>query len=350
MAADTPSPYVSASVKLLGSEYPASKRIVQAGKMKVGITSILGKSFRQQINNGEIELTDPEEALRKVIPELKAAGCDALVLLAHATKEESEDLAAKFPLFDVVVTAEGGAEPPPNKPRPIDKTLVVEVGEKGMGAVVLGFYDNNLIRYQRVLLDSRYRNAPTIKTLFAMYQNELKRQGLEGLSVKASPYPRRELLGAFVGSAKCESCHEGSYKAWKKSGHSRAYATLAKADPPRNFDPECIGCPTRSVGIPPISSRTRAAFGRWTRTPHLIDVGCESCHGAGGAHCEAETKNDNALQKILQKAMVVTKAEAEKAIMHDLPRPRQQPRLRFQVLLAQESNTTTDGVFSPWKS
>jgi len=323
--AGQPSPFVSANVGLFGfaSGLTGTKRIVEAGGRKLGITSILGKSYQKEIRYAEIEMADPEAALEKLLPELKKEKCDLLILLAYASREESLALAKRFPDFDVVVTAGGAAEPPCEKPAPVgEKTLLLEVGEKGMTAVVLGFYDgaDPRVRYQRVLLDSRYPAAPEIKSLFAAYESQLKELGLSGLRVRAVPYPRRDLLGAFVGSEKCKSCHEESYKVWKKSGHAKAYATLVAADPPRNFDPECISC--HVIGWHPTEFFPyQGGFMTKEQTPQLTDVGCESCHGAGGAHCEAEIKNDKALQEKLQKAIVVTKADAEKLLCitcHDL--------------------------------
>jgi hypothetical protein len=311
-----PSPFVSANVGLFGfaSGLTGAKRIVEAGGKRVGITSILGKSYQKEIHNGDIEMADPEAALEKLLPDLKKEKCDLLILLAYASMEESLALANRFPELDVVVTSGGAAEPPSEKPAPVgEKTLVLQVGEKGMAAVVLGIYDgaDRRVRYQRVLLDSRYPAAQEIKSLFAAYESQLKDLGLSGLGVRAVPYPRRDLLGAFVGSKKCESCHEESYKVWKKSGHAKAYATLVKADPPRNFDPECISC--HVIGWNPTKFFPyQGGFVSQEKTPELVDVGCESCHGAGGAHCDAEIKNDKALQEKLQKAMVITKADAEK--------------------------------------
>ncbi len=318
-----PSPFVSANVGLFGfaSGLTATKRILEAGGRKIGVTAVLGAKYQKEIHNADIEMSPPETAVQKVLPDFKKEGCDLLILLAHATVEESVELAKKFPEFDVVVTA-GGIGEPPDKAQTIgDKTLLVEVGDKGMAAVVLGLYDDQpRLRYQRVLFDSRYPASPEIKSLFAAYQEQLKDLGLASLGVRAVPYPQRDILGPFVGSAKCESCHEESYRIWKKSGHARAYATLVNADPPRNFDPECISC--HVIGWHPTKYFPyQGGFLSKEKTPELIDVGCESCHGAGGAHCEAEAKNDPALQEKLQKAMVVTKAEAKErfcATCHDL--------------------------------
>ena len=66
-----------------------------------------------------------------------------LVLLAHTTRKEAIELAKKYPDFDLVVCSDGGAEPPA-QPEEIRKggTKLIEVGEKGMYAVVLGMFDD----------------------------------------------------------------------------------------------------------------------------------------------------------------------------------------------------------------
>ena len=100
--------------------------------MKIGVTAVLGKKYQQEINNAEIEFADPEAALKKIVPELKRKA-DYLVLLAHATSEESEELARKFPQFNVVVTSDGHEEPPAEPETiPGTKTLLITVGKKGM--------------------------------------------------------------------------------------------------------------------------------------------------------------------------------------------------------------------------
>jgi hypothetical protein len=317
------SDFVAANVALF--DFDAAilprKKIIQAGGMKLGVTAILGVKFQKEINNSDVKMIPPEEAIKAVLPELKKAGCDKRILLSHATMDESIALAKRFPEFDIVITAGGPAEPPGDKPRKVgEKTLLVDVGEKGMAAIVLGFYDGKPVRYQRVLLDSRYKPASKITALMEAYQNTLGDAGLSGLEIRPMPYPRAELQGAFVGSKKCETCHEESYRVWKKSGHAKAYETLVKAVPARNFDPECVSC--HVVGWRPIENRPyESGFLTKKETPHLTDVGCESCHGPGGNHIAAEVKNDAALQKKMQQAMVVTKAESEKRLCttcHDL--------------------------------
>lgn len=319
-----PSPFLAANVGLFGfdADITPKSRIIEAGGMKIGVTAVLGKTYQKEINNPEIEMVDPEAVLEKIVPELKAK-TDYLVLLAHATMEESVALGKKFSDFNVVVTSDGQPEPPA-LPETIEgtKTLLITVGYKGMNAIVLGLFDDadEPFRYQRVPLDSRFPGTPEMKRLMAGYQDQLKIIGFAGLGLRAVPHPLLETNGRFIGSQKCESCHEKSYSIWKKSGHGRAYDTLAKLDPPRDFDPECLSC--HVIGWHPTKFFPyETGYESREKTPHLINTGCEDCHGPGEKHMAAEIGANKELQEKLRKAMVITKAESKKqqcATCHDL--------------------------------
>jgi hypothetical protein len=310
------SPFVSANVGLFGfdSGMTSAYRIINSGGMRIGVTSVLGKTYQKEIKNDEIEMLDPEAAINKILPKMKQQA-DYLVLLAHATKDETIALARKFPDFNLVVTSDGEPEPPKDL-QPIKgmKTLYIEVGHKGTHAIVLGFYDEpqKTVRYQSVPLDSRFEASPEMKLLMAAYQDQLKALGFAGLGLRAAPQPQKETNGKFVGSAKCESCHEESYAIWKKSLHSKAYDTLAKLDPPRNFDPECVSCHVigwHSTSFFPYEG----GYESREKTPKLSDVGCESCHGPGEKHVAAESGSSEAFMQKFRIAVRLTKADAKKS-------------------------------------
>jgi hypothetical protein len=307
------SPFISANVGLFTFDPPMIDpyRVVAAGGMKIGITAVLGTAEQKLVQNGDVLKEDPTKKLAEILPKLRKEA-DYLVLLAFASTEECTRLARRFPEFKVVVTAGGGPEPPA-EPALIDgKTLLVEVGEKGMNAIVLGLYDDaqRPWRYQRVPLDSRFKNSHEMRMLMESYQDQLKSLGYAGLGLRAVPHPQKKLMGGFVGSEKCEACHTESYRIWKKSGHARAYQTLASLSPPRNVDPECIAC--HVIGWHPQEwFPYEGGFDTHDTTPKLINVGCESCHGPGAAHAAAELADNNEkLQGTLRKAMTVTKDEA----------------------------------------
>ena len=159
-------------------------------------------------------------------------------------------LGRQYPEFDIVVTA--GDFPELSAPTiKGTRTLLLGVGEKTMDAMVLAFYDpGQPPRYQRVPLDSRFDDKnhgsgqPPFRPCSKRCQLPGWTQGgrFRGTGARPRSYPKQELLGRFVGSEECKTCHEGSFIQWKKTPHSHAYRTLAKLPVPRVFDPECISC------------------------------------------------------------------------------------------------------------
>ena len=297
-----PSPFVSANAAFSFDKTQLPRyQVIDAGGLKIGITSVLGDKERAAVNNQDIELQPAADALATVLPKLQSANCDLLVLLAQATKDESIALAKKFPQFQIVVTA-GGAEVPPKQATVIDgtKTQLIEFGAKGMYAIVLGLYGGNgpdAIRYQRVPLDARFGDSPRMKRTLAAYQDQLKDTGFEGLGIRpqASSDGRK-----FVGSQACGECHTKAYAIWKKTPHATALETLTKLDPPRQYDPECLSCHVtgwESQKYFPL------AGGFWSieKTPDLAGNGCENCHGPGSNHVAAEHGDIKATAADLQR-------------------------------------------------
>lgn len=316
LGADTPTQpgmFLSANVALFGfdAKLTPRSRVLTLGGKKIGVTAVLGKRFQKQIQSNELELADPHKALGEVIPEL-ARQADFLVLLAYTAMDEAVELAKSFPRFDLVVVAEGPAEPPD---RFIEvegvKARFVAVGEKGMNVVVVGLYDDprQPLRYQRVPLDSRFEGSREMQLLMAAYQDQLKALGFAGLDLRPVPHPQKQTNGNFVSSKKCQSCHEESYRIWRRSRHAIAFDTLVNLDPPRHFDPECISC--HVVGWHPTKYFPyQGGYQSVEKTPELIHVGCDACHGPGEGHVQAELGSDKQLQARMREAVRITKAEA----------------------------------------
>ncbi len=320
-----PGPFVSANAALFDfdAELTDRVRIVESGGLRFGITSVFGEEYQADLRNEEVVLRDPAAALEEVVPTIEAEA-DVLVLLAHATVEESMALARRFPQFGVVVTSDGPGTPP-GEPRKIDGTesLLVQVGDKGMNVIVLGFYDDPVhpVRYQRVPLDSRFAGSRDAHLLMSAYQDQLRELGLEGLGLgRPAPHPQRETHGEFVGSQRCESCHDISYDIWRRTPHAKAWETLVELDPQRTHDPECISC--HVMGWHPTQYFPyEGGFWSEEQTPHLVGVGCEACHGPGGNHVAAEMGSDAALQEKYRSLMVITKEDSREhqcTSCHDL--------------------------------
>jgi hypothetical protein len=271
-------------------------------------------------------LTSPEAGLDAVLPQLKAAKCDLLVLLAHATIDESKKLAEKYREFQFVVTAGGHGEPK-YQPETISntKTVLLEVGDKGMFVGVVGFFDDPQMpwRYQRVALDDRYEDSADMLAILASYQEQLKTLGLDGLGLKPIVHPTGH---EFVGSDKCKDCHTKAFTVWEGTPH--AHATESLVHPPerseiaRHFDPECLSC--HVTGWNPQKFFPYASgFISLEKTPLRTGSGCENCHGPGSAHVAAESGEGNPSDEMLAQLraamrLPLSKAETKCMECHDL--------------------------------
>lgn len=91
----------------------------------------------------------------------------------------------------------------------------------------------------------------------------------------------------YSGDEFCGVCHPQETETWQLTRHASAYDTLVRHGAERNE--ECVGCHVVGWG------RT-GGFALDPPTPHLEDVGCESCHGRGGPHLSPAFVQDHDYQ------------------------------------------------------
>lgn len=319
------SPFICANVAILDDSLTPKYRIFKAGGKTIGVTAVLGDAERKKILSDEILHTPVEDSLKALWPTLKAAKCDVYVLLAHASLEETTIIAQKFPVFDIVVTG-GGAGEPTFQPEkiPHTKSLLVQVGTKGMYAGVIGVYDDpaRRFRYQRVPLDDRFADSPQMLDMLASYQDQLREAGLEGLGLKPLPHPSGR---TFVGSKACADCHTTAYAIWEKTPHAHATDSLVhpgeRTEIPRHHDPECLSCHVTGWNAQKYFPYT-TGYEDLERSLAMHGSGCENCHGPGSAHVAVENGDIDVTPEQRQKlieSMRLPLAEAERRCMdcHD---------------------------------
>lgn len=290
-------PIVSANVGIYGLQESLDLglrkpyRVVTVGGKRIGVTTVLGAGHQaaaKNLSTSDVGYVDPVEALAKIAPELAAEKCELNVLLVHGDPEEAAELSRKFPtLFQIVATA-GGAVEPPARGKVIEGSgaTLIEAGQKGKYVIVLGFYPGETpsVRYQRVPLDARFADSPEMKARMAAYQQELETMTLDGLGLTGTPHPD----GEFVGSETCADCHTKAWEVFEQTPHHHATDTLVNLDPPRHFDPECLSCHVTGWN-PQQYLPYKTGFTGLESTPHMMQNGCENCHGPGGDHVKAES-------------------------------------------------------------
>jgi hypothetical protein len=323
---EKPSPFVATNIVFSNFEDNLARhKIVKVADLRIGVLAVVGEEEQRKVNNPEIHFTPAGEAIAKALPNLQQENCDKLILLAHTTSKEAEELAKRFEDFDYIVNTAGAEEPPAQPKRVGRKTQLIEVGHKGMYCVVIGLYDEPRAheRYQRVPLDARFGESAEMQQIMVSYQDQLKDLGLTGLGVvPLSGLPKHPKNQQFIGSAACGECHTKAYAIWKETPHAHATDSIVELSPPRHFDPECLSC--HVTGWDPQGYRPLASGFLDLKQKHLHSNGCENCHGPGSRHAAAQAGEIDVTDqelKNLQRSMRVTVEQAKENLCvkcHDL--------------------------------
>ena len=319
------SPFVCANVAIFDESFIPKFQVLTFGDLKIGVTAVLDDKIVSKLRSEDILTKTIDEGLRAVWPKLDAANCDINVLLAHADLETSKAIAKKFPNFDLVVSSGDASEPSRTIEKiPETKSLLVQVGTKGMYVAAVGLFDggDTRFRYERVPLTHKYKDSREMRQLMAAYQEQLKTRGLAGLGVKPLPPPTER---RYVGSEACMGCHSDEYDIWKETPHGHATDSLAnpgeRSDIARHFDPECLSCHVTGWNPQKFYPYSSGYLGL-EKTPGMMQSGCENCHGPGSVHV-AHQNGDIELSeaesmKVRKDLTLMEKAEQKCLECHDL--------------------------------
>lgn len=129
--------------------------------------------------------------------------------------------------------------------------------------------------YPVTWLDRGYEEGQGLADLLKRYQQGASQQFRTWAAERWQQRKTTQAKLNFVGSQACQGCHVEAFNVWKASKHARAWATLERVEKVENL--ACVSC--HVVGIAYDDGFVSAKL-----TPHLRDVGCESCHGPGGEH------------------------------------------------------------------
>jgi nitrate/TMAO reductase-like tetraheme cytochrome c subunit len=146
---------------------------------------------------------------------------------------------------------------------------MVSSGSRLRALVLATFIDGKFARSFAVPISS---DVPDDSDTTKVYNGYLRRVNEERLFDRLS----RNSNAKYVGSQKCASCHASSAKVHFGSAHAKAMEPLRSEG--HDQDPDCVSCHVTG------SESTRGYLGK--QTPALAQVGCESCHGAGGDHAK----------------------------------------------------------------
>ena len=287
---------LSANLKEKETKFPemVASTTVSAGSPKVGFVGVVGPSVAKVSQDPDARFDPAEKVLPSALVELQKQGAEFQVLLYQGSLEEAKACAKQFPQFQVILYL-SKEEEPSGQPDQVGGTMIISVGQKGRYVGVVGVYGGKpraqqfQLRYELVALGPDYETPAgkdqenPIHALLQSYAEEVKKGNYLAKYAHNAKYPEVQLQfpqATYVGSQKCQKCHEAEYATWEASPHPHAYETLVnKAKRPnlRQYDGECVVCHVTGFNY-------ASGFTDEQHTPLLKGVGCESCHGPSSLH------------------------------------------------------------------
>jgi len=198
------------------------------------------------------------------------------ILILNNCDTETVDSIAKKDLADCLICPPEGEKPELLKT--INDNLIVHVGRFGEYVAKLEVKPDDKkslsLNYEAVGVSE---NLPSQQSLIDLYE-EYKL--IVADSNLIDRYPKLPLPDGlkYTGSGSCRMCHIYEYDKWSEKAHAHAYKTLVDIN--SQYDPQCAVC--HVVGM-----KYETGFETEVKTPKLIDVGCENCHGPGSKHIES---------------------------------------------------------------
>lgn len=304
-------------------------------KVKVGLTSMIGASLANLHKGPNLQFFPNSSILPKALDQFAKNQVDVTILIYHGSTERKDgqpppvevevrtcakwcaELKQKndaLPAVDLILHP-SDFDTPPGRPDPIKDvkhTVAQIMGHSGKYVSLVGLFKKGNgyeLKYQLVEMDPEFatprgehKDHPVEKIL-EEYADTVKNSNFLAAfgALRQSHLSQRQLLNQnkgidarYVGSERCGSCHAKAYQIWTKTGHSKAFAALTKAEHPSNrqFDPECIKCHVTGFQYkggyfdPPAGANPVQAE---KHNQKLLDVGCESCHGPASMHSNDHT-------------------------------------------------------------
>ncbi len=257
----------------LGDEFLAVRPLSRGGQ-KLAYFQWLPpeRSPYRRMLGEHVRVTGDTDELATALAEARAAGAVTVLGTGLPAVSAKETL----PLGDVDVLVLAVRQEQFEAPARVGRTLVLTPGSRGqrLGRVDLTLGSEGRILkwdHEVITLTESVPDSPRMDSWYAGYTEALKQDYAERVSRD------KQAAGesAYLGSDGCSTCHGQAYAVWKGSDHGRAFSSLEEVD--KSFDANCIGCHTVGFGevggfVDPESSG------------HLLDVGCEACHGPGKLH------------------------------------------------------------------
>jgi hypothetical protein len=297
-------PFLSANAYVGEAKEPMGRPYIirELGRVKVAILGLTAPPVKKfpvphgdrepvQAEESAFEVADPLTKARENLAILKGKA-DLVIVVSDLPEKENRTLASEFGDIHVILSTRGRV-PIEN----VNGTVVVAARSGYLARLDLYVSsEGRPLRHEInwIHLSEDIASDPEIKQFISRslaegVKNKRTRDNKDNppgpsLSKGGSQTPPLEKggLGGFsderlnqegdngyAGAESCRRCHEKEYRAWKMTGHARAFETLTRAR--SQVYPDCFSCHTTGLTLSQPAGP-------------LKGVQCEACHGPGVRH------------------------------------------------------------------
>lgn len=272
----------------------------QRGGKKVAIFGLIDKKLKlNKIPGGhKIMIKDPLSVAADLVPQLKKAGADYIILLTNMPGRKCRRMAQHVVQIDLIIGSSRKNQI--SLPIKVKDTYITHLdrGGKNVGQLMVTFLSaagssalSQAQRFKGVEINGKfYLNkfiqlhldipdhpiiGPKVKSLLEKLKRLQKVKATGSMTIPLKKNIDIKEGNKYVGAEACGRCHQERYGRWKASAHARAYQGLVLQH--QEFDAECIGCHSLAYG-------RDGGFTDLKKISFYANVQCESCHGPGLMH------------------------------------------------------------------
>ncbi len=259
----------------------APLKLISRPGFKLGVISLVSP------NGGAGSTYNVETFLREQIDALASRQIDFQAVVYLGMPHELMPLAKKFPEIDLWLQSNGNHRPLSLIETTMTNAPIVSAGDRGreVGFVTVEKERNGArvsSSFHQLILTDRIADSPRALPLIESFRKAGNPPA--PVTPPKSSGASNGTLNPFIGSLACQNCHKEIFEKWEKTRHAHAFATLvAKREEKNN---ECLECHTTGY-------REETGYSASAATAHLVQVGCEACHGRGGFHVRMNGRISN---------------------------------------------------------
>ncbi len=275
-------PFTSANVfdERTGETILPRYLLVERGGVSFGIISVIDPGYRlmsMEAQDEPLRVDDPVATLRELIPEVRRAGAETIILLSHMGDPGTESLLRQVRGVDLCLV--GHTHRYYNAPRIFEKVVLLAGSFEGR---VIGRLDGSFgpgggapaaLELEIVSLGEEIGDDPV---MLQRVEQAKARLDEVRLAQRGRFQPTKgSAEEQFLSERECRKCHTDVWQKLRESPHQNAMGSLVAKG--QGSNPECLVCHTTGYLY---------RNGYDDRPPYnrLGNVQCEACHGYGSEH------------------------------------------------------------------